>query len=145
MTWFRSMPIITVESFIWENVIESWMVQSCKLENHWIVCTPYGSPNCLLIDNNNNKNSMLHRRSWHGLTQDWTGFYIAIFRMSTPFITVLDKSRRCNTFFCQKYKIPSLASAKYNHVLRMIRGTQREYSSKPLKHSIVEYILVFKR
>ena len=26
-----------------------------------------------------------------------------------------------------------------------IRGTQREYSSKPLKHSIVERILVFKR
>ena len=25
------------------------------------------------------------------------------------------------------------------------RGTQREYSSKPLKHSIVERILVFKR
>ena len=26
-----------------------------------------------------------------------------------------------------------------------IRGTQREYGSKPLKHSIVERILVFKR
>ena len=26
-----------------------------------------------------------------------------------------------------------------------IRGTQREYSSKPLKHSIVERISVFKR
>ena len=26
-----------------------------------------------------------------------------------------------------------------------IRGTQREYSSKPLKHSIVKRILVFKR
>ena len=25
------------------------------------------------------------------------------------------------------------------------RGTQREYSSKPLKHSIVQRILVFKR
>ena len=25
------------------------------------------------------------------------------------------------------------------------RGTQREYSSKPLKHSIVERLLVFKR
>ena len=25
------------------------------------------------------------------------------------------------------------------------RGTQREYSSKPLKHNIVERILVFKR
>ena len=28
---------------------------------------------------------------------------------------------------------------------RYIRGTQREYSSKPLKHSIVERILEFKR
>ena len=27
----------------------------------------------------------------------------------------------------------------------LIGGTQREYSSKPLKHSIVERILVFKR
>ena len=27
----------------------------------------------------------------------------------------------------------------------VIRGTQREYSSKPLKHSIVKRILVFKR
>ena len=26
-----------------------------------------------------------------------------------------------------------------------LRGTQRDYSSKPLKHSIVELILVFKR
>ena len=26
-----------------------------------------------------------------------------------------------------------------------LRGTQREYSSKPLKHSIVKRILVFKR
>ena len=26
-----------------------------------------------------------------------------------------------------------------------VRGTQREYSSKPIKHSIVERILVFKR
>ena len=28
---------------------------------------------------------------------------------------------------------------------RLIRGTQREYSSKPLKHSIVEHTLVFKQ
>ena len=30
-------------------------------------------------------------------------------------------------------------------LLRLSRGTQREYSSKPLKHSIVKRILVFKR
>ena len=32
-----------------------------------------------------------------------------------------------------------------NNVLLCIRGTQRDYSSKPLKHSIVKRILVFKR
>ena len=30
-------------------------------------------------------------------------------------------------------------------LLDLIRGTQQEYSSKPLKHSIVKRILVFKR
>ena len=29
--------------------------------------------------------------------------------------------------------------------LEEVRGTQQEYSSKPLRHSIVERILVFKR
>ena len=29
--------------------------------------------------------------------------------------------------------------------VKRIRGAQREYSSKPLKHSIVKGILVFKR
>ena len=29
--------------------------------------------------------------------------------------------------------------------LSIVRGTQQEYSSKPLKRSIVEHILVFKR
>ena len=34
----------------------------------------------------------------------------------------------------------------YFHPLHpWLRGTQREYSSKPLKHSIVKLILVFKR
>ena len=32
-----------------------------------------------------------------------------------------------------------------SHWLWQNRGTQREYSSKPLKHSSVERILVFKR
>ena len=31
------------------------------------------------------------------------------------------------------------------YVSSINRGTQREYSSKPLKHSIVKRILVFKR
>ena len=34
---------------------------------------------------------------------------------------------------------------KFNLGLRFNRGTQREYSSKPLKHIIDEGILVFKR
>ena len=36
----------------------------------------------------------------------------------------------------------SLVIIMYNTI---IRGTQREYSLKPLKHSIVKRILVFKR
>ena len=40
----------------------------------------------------------------------------------------------------------SLSSAKEQRKQsREYRGTQREYSSKPLKHSIVKRILVFKR
>ena len=33
----------------------------------------------------------------------------------------------------------------YGVLWYFLRGTQREYSSKPLKHSIVERILVLKR
>ena len=32
-----------------------------------------------------------------------------------------------------------------NKAVRIIRSTQREYGSKPLKHNIAERILVFKR
>ena len=32
-----------------------------------------------------------------------------------------------------------------NEIIKKIRGTQREYSWKPLKHSIVERIVVLKR
>ena len=39
----------------------------------------------------------------------------------------------CDAGFCELYLI-----------LLAFRGTQREYSSKPLKHSIVKRILVFK-
>ena len=38
---------------------------------------------------------------------------------------------------------PTRAYVKHLHML--FRGTQREYSSKPLKYSIVERILLFKR
>ena len=36
-------------------------------------------------------------------------------------------------------------SGKFSELFTHVRGTQREYSSKPLKHSIGECILVFKR
>ena len=36
-------------------------------------------------------------------------------------------------------RIENLSSHRY------LRGTQREYSSKPLKHGIIKRILVFKR
>ena len=39
----------------------------------------------------------------------------------------------------QQALFASMTIAKY------IKGTQREYSSKPLKHRIVKRILVFKR
>ena len=48
------------------------------------------------------------------------------------------------------YKVPT--KSEWNHfivsvdfLIHLDRGTQREYSSKPLKHSIVKRILVFKR
>ena len=33
----------------------------------------------------------------------------------------------------------------FHEIKEEYRGTQREYSSKPLKHSVVKRILVFKR
>ena len=36
-------------------------------------------------------------------------------------------------------------SASAVQEIKVARGTQQEYSSKPLKHSIVKRILVFKR
>ena len=39
------------------------------------------------------------------------------------------------------YLVYNVYCCKYK---RLFRGTQREYSSKPLKHSIAEHILVFK-
>ena len=36
-------------------------------------------------------------------------------------------------------------SASAVQEIKVFRGTQQEYSSKPLKHSIVKRILVFKR
>ena len=46
---------------------------------------------------------------------------------------------KCNLALqiCKKFKLEFES--------KELRGTQREYSSKPLKHSIVKRILVFKR
>ena len=40
---------------------------------------------------------------------------------------------------------PGATEALLRRELLKVRGTQREYSSKPLKNSIVKRILVFKR
>ena len=46
-------------------------------------------------------------------------------------------------FFCPRPK--AFANWSPNPWVYIIRGTQREYSSKPLKHSIVKRFWVFKR
>ena len=43
------------------------------------------------------------------------------------------------------YRVLSVLHFSVSKDCNDIRGTQREYSSKPLKHSIVKRILVFKR
>ena len=45
------------------------------------------------------------------------------------------------SFFSSFYRRPTVHVV---YQLPKIKGTQREYSSKPLKHSIVKRILVFK-
>ena len=49
--------------------------------------------------------------------------------------------------FSQKLYIilPYCFAKKPTFQFTYLRGTQRDYSSKPLKHSIAELILVFKR
>ena len=42
-------------------------------------------------------------------------------------------------------KLKGTCGAPIFFIPQSVRGTQREYSSKPLKHSIVKRILVFKR
>ena len=48
---------------------------------------------------------------------------------------------------CSSYVTFEEKAFTYEEVLMWpcVRGTQRQYSSKPLKHSIVKRILVFKR
>ena len=52
------------------------------------------------------------------------------------------------SFFCVPLIVIYCLPAKHGETFKAastFRGTQREYSSKPLKHSIVKRILVFKR
>ena len=50
-----------------------------------------------------------------------------------------------STFYKTKFEQISWFLSKWNIAQTTLRGTKREYSSKPLKHSIVKRILVFKR
>ena len=51
----------------------------------------------------------------------------------------------CNSFYFPFLGVFSFPYLKTLLFRAFVRGTQREYSLKPLKHSIVERILVFKR
>ena len=44
-----------------------------------------------------------------------------------------------------EYIAPLSLNLKKSMFIESLRGTQREYSSKPLKHGVVKRILVFKR
>ena len=84
-------------------------------------------------------------------------FYRMAFVKSTSVVVPLVMYRLCN--YVSRYvneiiigiKIVDLVysglspSGKPLVLETKLRGTQREYSSKPLKHSIVKRILVFKR
>ena len=68
------------------------------------------------------------------------------------FLSLLEVAENSNGTFWLNGKRPEFVFFDYEvfaTVLRngcyFARGTQREYSSKPLKHSIVKRILVFKR
>ena len=77
----------------------------------------------------------------------------------SPIISDLTKTGRSKAIFYQlkiiksDLQVPRARTHQYPpihtfilfDVYVYIRGTQREYSSKPLKHCIVERILVFKR
>ena len=59
---------------------------------------------------------------------------------------VLSRTLRENKVFQEDYPLAIVFPfAPIKYLKYLIRGTQREYSSKPRKHSIVKSILVFKR
>ena len=74
--------------------------------------------------------------------------------MSGEILSVLIRAKRlfCVPVYKMSSTIPkkNFADREKKSILILIikdknRGTQREYNSKPLKHSIVKCILVFKR
>ena len=73
----------------------------------------------------------------------------------TEHATYFEKADHCTFPLFEKQQIIIVASEMKKviicindflfHLSDLVRGTQREYSSKPLKHSIAKCILVFKR
>ena len=59
-------------------------------------------------------------------------------------ITCTSRLRTYKFIYAEVADLQSLIGERM-FLYSFIRGTQREYRSKPLKHSIVERILVFKR
>ena len=60
---------------------------------------------------------------------------------------VLEEDRALNETIFSYGENNGLFSVEYtpDGEIGFVRGTQREYSSKPLKHSIVKRVLVFQR
>ena len=61
-----------------------------------------------------------------------------------PFISMLGESDQRHQSGI-RLNISEYTLSDLGDLSNLIRGTQREYSLKPLKHSIVKRILVFKR
>ena len=107
-----------------------------------------------IFSDNLSRNSCIH---WLYLT-NWPEKK-CIFCIFTCLLSLFRWQRRSQTRFwiCQKSapnnlnrqlswsNIPFTIDFYLRKQLMFIRGTHREYSLKPLKHSIVERILVFKR
>ena len=87
----------------------------------------------------------LHQSVAQNLSDTWRStFEIGAAQLRS----VTDRNRaEIISLMCEQKPCPVWFSRRRKSSLRKhkLRGTQREYSSKPLKHSIVERILVFKR
>ena len=76
------------------------------------------------------------------LIEDWKG---ALDKNSVVGTVIIDLSKAFDLIPQDLLLARLSAYGISTHSLNLLRGTQREYSSKPLKHSIVKRILVFKR